>query len=426
VLPTEPVVYRQKANAQAAHEAIHPTAVDIALPEDLDSDELRLYDLIRCRFLASQCRPAVVAETVALIAAGSVAFRATGSVVTFVGYLHYLDGDEEDDGREEPARLPPLLRVGSIPDLEDSVVEKKNTAPRPRFTRATLIKEMERQGIGRPSTYVSAVAVLFDRDYLGESNEQVLPTSRGRVIDRALARAFPDLGAASNTAHMEAQLDRVGEGKLAWKSALGTWYRPFALRLATAAELFAADAVRPDVRVALPEAPRATDKACPCCQRPLMLRRGRKGAFLACTGYPACDYASDPSAKPSSLPCPCCQGPMEEVAGKFGAYARCLVRTCAGRVDLAAAAAETCPTCQAPMRDRGTFLSCSRYPECKGTRSKAIAAGKGDRACPKCGAGLRKRQGPQGPFWGCSAYPKCRHTVVVTAERRRSTRSKAS
>jgi DNA topoisomerase-1 len=341
--------------------------------------------------------------------------------VIFLGFLRYLEADEEQDEGGEGAWLPEV-EPGQALSLECLEIGAHVTQPRPRFTRATLIREMERVGIGRPATYVRAVQVLFEREYLTEAKKQVVPTGRGRVIDAALARAFPGLAEAAYTAQMEAELDRVGEGALRWQEVLRAWHGPFAAQLVQAGEAFAADAQRPEVQGQLPELPRATEKACPLCRKPLVQRLGKKGPFLTCTGYPGCTYTADPSAQPSATPCPSCRGRMEEVAGRYGRYARCLDRGCAGRVDLAPLAHEPCPVCQGPMRDRGAFFSCARYPACKGSLGKPqrpVEAKDEGKACPRCQSALARRQGPRGPFWGCTAYPRCRHTQRVTAERHR-------
>jgi DNA topoisomerase-1 len=420
-LPAVPPVYKSKANAQAAHEAIRPTHLEPG-PEGLEGREAALYDLIRRRFLASQSKPAVVAQTTVAIVSADTTWRARGEVVTVPGFLRYLTKDEDsekrkasnDDEEGDGAPLPPLA-VGQRLTLRDIEVMRKETKPPPRFTQATLVKEMERTGIGRPATYANTVAVLFAREYVAEEKAYLYPTSRGRLIDEMLGRAFPALLETAYTAAMEERLDDVEGGRRHWKAELREWYAGFEPAVKAAPALFAAEiARRPDLA---PAAPQRTDKVCPRCEKPLLLRTGKRGPFLACSGYPGCEYTADPSAKASEHPCPKCGGAMEELAGTYGPWARCL-KDCGGKMNLSSPPAEKCPRCQGPMRDRGTFLGCAAYPTCNGTiDKKALEKGK---KCPKCGAWMREGKNARGKFWGCSRYPECRHLQPIAAKKTRA------
>ena len=417
-LPAEPPAYKAKANAQEAHEAIRPTHLEPG-PADLGEREAALYDLVRRRFLASQAKAAVIAETIVCIRSGDTAWRARGETVKFPGFLRYLARDEESEQKAErdedgAAALPPLA-VGQRLTLRAVEVKRQETKPPSRYTRASLIAEMERKGIGRPSTYAATVAVLFEREYLGTEKRHVFPTTRGRLIDEMLGRAFPSVLEVAYTAAMEERLDEVAAGKREWKRELREWYAGFEPAVKAAPAVFAAEiAQRPDLAAA---APQPTDRACPRCAKPLVLRSGKKGPFLACSGYPACDYTADPSAKASERPCPACGGPMEELAGKSGPWARCLKKDCGGKLDLSPPSPHRCPKCQGVMKDRGTFFGCGAFPTCNGTiDKKAVEKGK---KCPKCGAWLRQGKSAKGRFWGCSRFPECRYIETSVGTKRR-------
>ncbi|MDP1918901.1 MAG: type I DNA topoisomerase [Myxococcales bacterium] len=427
-LPAEPVKYRNADSAQEAHEAIRPTAMQLEADVHLDEREEQLFSLINRRFLACQCRPARLDVTTVRTVAADVRFLARGTVVRFESFLRYAAEDEttaaaqHEGTAEDEAALPPLkleqeLAVASIAAKGDK------TKPQPRFTQATLIRELQRTGIGRPSTYAATVTLLFERRYLLEEKKAVAPTPRGRLVDGALSAAFPDVVATEYTARLEAQLDEVAAGKLRWKAALGTWHVGFAKQLAEASgvlQRFAREHVT--LVDAVGEASKSTGKPCPKCTKELILRQGSKGAFISCSGWPACDYRADPSARPSALKCPTCSSPMTEQDGKFGRYARCSVSGCTGRVDQSVTTQEECPRCHAPLKDKGAFLGCSNYPTCNFTvDAKALAhARKTGALCPKCGRLMVQRKGAKGPFLACIGYPECRHTAEAPTKAKKA------
>ncbi len=473
-LPSEPVRYRAKAGAQGAHEAIRPTSLEPTRQPKLQGEEAGLYDLIRRRFIACQCKPAVLMQTTVLIAAADTTWRAVGSIVHCDGFLHYLADEEEPQGedRDGDGKLP-RVQEGELLQLEKIEVLAKQTKPPPRYTQATLIKAMEATGIGRPSTYASTVRLLFDRVYTAEEKKNVYPTERGFLVDEMLGKAYPELLATETTAALESRLDEIAEGKRSWLAELRDWYGPFAKKLAAAPQIFARElGSRPEIAARAPSGVKPTGKPCPLCGKELLLRPRKKGdgSFLSCSGYPicayaanpdarrsgrkcprcerelllvarkngdgdyltcpgygeknakgerACSYIADPSAKASEHSCPKCQGSMEELSGRFGAYARCLKAGCGGVVELAPLTSEPCPFCEAPMRDKGKALSCSRYPQCRGYYDKAaLARSRREKTiCPECGKPLLRRKGPRGPFLGCAAYPKCRYICNSTATR---------
>jgi DNA topoisomerase-1 len=414
-LPAEPPRYKSKAGAQGAHEAIRPTSLDPDVVAKLAGGEAALYDLIRKRFIACQCRPAVISRTTVTIESGDTTWRASGSVIQFDSFLRYIRDDEDKkpkDGEEAEPRLP-AVSVGQVLELVAVDVAGKETKPPPRFTQATLVKEMERTGIGRPATYANTVAVLFAREYVAEEKDYLFPTSRGRLVDEMLGKAFPELLETQMTADMEGRLDQVADGERNWKDELRAWYTPFAAKLTAADAIYSAElARRPELAAAVPAAPKPTGTPCPRCGAELLLRPRKKGGeFLSCSSYPKCDYAADVTAKRSEHACPKCTGPMTEQVGKHGPYARCIKAGCGAFLDLAPAVDEPCPVCAAPMKDKGDFLSCSKYPMCKGSYDKAALAKakKTRKKCPKCSHLLVEKKGPRGKFLGCAAYPTCRY-----------------
>ncbi len=428
-LPAEPVRYRNADSAQEAHEAIRPTALSVPDDVSLSADQQALLELVSKRFLASQCKPARLAVTTVRTVAGELRFLATGTVVLEASFLALLD--DADDARPAESEedvgertLPPLSPNQSLTILR-AADEAKTTKPPPRFTQAGLIAAMERSGIGRPSTYAATITTLFERDYLGQEGKSVLPQPRGLLVDALVAAAFPTLVDAAYTADMERRLDDVAGGQRRWKDALRDWYGPFAKQLA-GAELALSTfvAAHRSWVESVSDGPKSTGKPCPRCGKELLLRTGKKGAFLACSGYPACDYSADPSARPSDAPCPACGGAMEKLDGRFGAYARCLKPGCTGRLDVSTLTAERCPRCGKPLRDKGAFLACSGYPACRFmVEKKALAkARKAKRECPQCGQLLVERKGPRGPFLACLGYPTCRHSQALPGREEKSAR----
>ncbi len=421
LLPEQPPRYRSASDAQEAHEAIRPTAATVDSDTTLSAEEEQLLGLIHRRFLASQCKPSLVERTVARIVAGPVRFLATGNVVVFDGFRAFLQADEDSADLEtatpEEPKLPRLKLQQQLPVRRLELRGDKTKSP-PRFTQATLIKEMTRLGIGRPSTLEPTLSTLFERTYLAEEKKAVLPTPRGRVVAAALCAAFPDLMEAAFTAQMEERLDEVAGGRRDWRLELTQWHRPFEKQLQRATGTIAAwyNAHREWVDT-VSDAPKSTGKSCPRCSKELLLKTGKNGAFLSCSGYPTCSYSVDPSARASTLPCPVCAGPMEEVDGKYGKRARCVREGCTGRADTSSTTEHQCPMCAGALRDKGEFLGCSHYPSCKFSidKSALTKAVKKSRRCPRCQQLLVEKRGPRGKFVGCITFPRCRHAEDAKA-----------
>ncbi|HEU4326198.1 MAG TPA: type I DNA topoisomerase [Roseiflexaceae bacterium] len=407
-LPEKPPVYKTKAKgAQEAHEAIRPTS-SRRLPERLRAlltpEQFRLYDLIWKRFIASQMAAAVFDSTTVDIGAGRsvrvdqtapYTFRATGSVLKFPGFLAVynvtLDEGEEDEDSER--RLPPLAEGEGL-DLQQLLPIQHFTEPPPRFTEASLVKELERLGIGRPSTYAPTISTIVDREYVEVAEKKLIPTTLGRVVTDLLVQHFGRIVDYSFTSDLEQQLDDIADGGKPWVPVLQAFYAPFEQTLETA---------RAEMRNVKREEV-LTDLTCPKCQQGILaIKFGRNGEFVACNRYPECDFTSD------------------------------FHRNGDGHILLdAASAPETsdvmCNICGRPMvikKSRfGPFLGCSGYPECSNTRR----LGKDGKpvplpeptgvTCPKCREGeLMQRRGKFGrPFYGCNRYPKCDFIVNDLAQ----------
>jgi DNA topoisomerase I len=311
-LPEKPPEYKSRAKrAQEAHEAIRPTSVGRdpeSLKEHLSRDEYRLYTLIWQRFVASQMAPAILDQTSVDIAAGAPGgpwpylFRATGSVVKFTGFLAvYEEGREEEEEAEEGAgvRLPGLDE-GELLDLLRLLPAQHFTQPPPRYTDASLIRAMEEYGIGRPSTYAPILQTLLARNYVGREQKRLVPTTLGFTVNDLLVEFFPDIVDVGFTAEMEERLDEVATGEVEWVPMLREFYQPFAETVEVA-------------RAEMPEIhyePEPTGELCPECGEPLLIRMGRFGKFIGCSGWPTCRYT-----QPIPLPdvvCPLCGGAVVE------------------------------------------------------------------------------------------------------------------
>ena len=371
-LPEKPNFFKSKKDAQDAHEAIRPT--DAArTPDDvkpfLSEDMFKLYQLIWQRFVASQMVPAVFDQTTVDVAAGDYTFRASGSVQKFDGYLAVYqvsaDDDEDADSEAGKALLPPLTEGESL-RLEALRPDQHFTEPPPRYTEATLVKELEEKGIGRPSTYASIISTIVDREYVTKDQGRFAPTMLGEKVSVLLVKSFEDIFDVGFTARMEEELDEIEEGKLPWKRAVKEFYGRFA------ADLEQAKDEMESYKAGIP-----TGQKCEKCgEGDLLERISRHGFFLGCSRYPDCDFIRDLSPE---MP------PEEE--GKI----------------------EACDNCGREMiikRGRwGMFLACTGYPDCKTTRRLKAGTRRAlqpdellDEKCPECGSQLVKKHGQYGEF----------------------------
>jgi DNA topoisomerase I len=392
-LPEKPNFYKSKKDAQEAHEAVRPTDVT-RTPEDvrkyLDDDLFKLYQLIWQRFVASQMRPAIFDQTTIDIRAGAYTFRASGSVQKFDGYLRVYqlpasaaDREEEERDEEGEGRALPEVREGQLLRLDKLRPEQHFTEPPPRYNDATLVKELEEDGIGRPSTYAAIISTLVEREYVTKNQGRFSPTMLGERVCKLLVKSFEDIFDLKFTARMEEELDEIEEGKLPWRESVKEFWEKFVIDLDKA-----------DEEMLSYKAGIATGRKCEKCgQGELLERISRHGFFLGCSRYPECDFIEDLS-------------PVDPDAGDENKVHYC----------------DNCGKEMAVKRGRfGTFLACTGYPDCKttrrlvqGTRIAHQPDEPLDEKCPTCGSGLLKKHGRFGEFIGCSAYPKCKYTRPIT------------
>jgi len=395
-VPEKPNVYTNRKAAQDAHEAVRPSDVQRRpdqLKKYLSAEQYKLYQLIWKRFVASQMTPAVYDTTTidfevgrAEAAAGAAGkakggvaaaaaapaqylFRATGSVVIFDGYhVLYREGHEAEEGLTLDDLAPvPALKPGERADVREVVPSQHFTEPPPRFSEASLVKELERLGIGRPSTYASIVYTLRARDYVRLDQRRFHTTELGETVAKVMVSRFPDIFNVGFTSEMEEELDKVEEGELGWQKVLDNFWHPFADALG---KVDTKEMIREAYDVGnLEETP------CPECGGQLTVKSGRFGPFIACSNYPECRYTKP--LKRDKVP----DRPTDEV----------------------------CKLCGAPMVIKtgryGEFLACTRYPECKHTRPIPLGV-----KCPTCGTGeLAERRTKRGKrsFFGCTNYPDC-------------------
>jgi DNA topoisomerase-1 len=411
-LPDKPRAYRARKQAQEAHEAIRPTSMeftpDLVKPH-LGRDEFRLYSLIWNRFVASQMESAVFDVTRVDIAAGPFTFRANGSVLKSAGFLAvYHEAKEEDNDvkdDEEPDdsvdRRLPKLKQGQTLELQQLLSRQRFTQPRPRFSEATLVRELEENGIGRPSTYASILSTIMDRDYVQKDKRRFFPTDLGFLVNDLMVESFGDIVDVGYTARMEEELDRIEEGDLSWTDALREFHEKFEVDLQRAKV-----EMRDVKRETIP-----TDQKCDKCGKPMVLKWGRFGQFLACSGYPDCKNTRDISDSDN-----------DSRTTMAAAAKTAKVVAVPNPIEEQAAPCEKCGQPMVLRRGRfGQFLACSGYPDCKTTRKVTVSRdGKAeakpdvllDEDCPRCGAKLACKQGRYGEFTACSTYPKCRYVKM--------------
>jgi DNA topoisomerase-1 len=394
-LPESANIYKSKKDAQDAHEAVRPTSMEHS-PDDvakyLAEDELKLYRLIWNRFVASQMTPAVFDQTTIDISArgkdsGDYLFRATGSVLKFGGFLKvYEEGkDQADEEDEEMKHRLPAVAEGEHLKLRSLAPEQHFTEPPPRYNEATLVKKLEADGVGRPSTYASILSTIQEREYVRKEGGRFYPTELGRVVTGLLLENFDDIFDVQYTARMEEELDEIEAGKIAWRVAIGEFYEKFDKDLKHAEEHM----------TNIKRMERPTDLICEKCGKPLVIKWGRHGSFIACTGYPDCTYTRELTVD------------LPDV----------------DKIDLAEQGDEEyCENCGRPMvlkKGRfGTFFACTGYPDCKTTKPIGGTQKKPDvpldEKCPVCGSNMVLKTGRFGEFTACGNYPTCKHVKQKT------------
>jgi DNA topoisomerase I len=407
---------KARPGAQEAHEAIRPTE-PARRPEDirqyLSADQYRVYELVWRRFVASRMAAAQYAGTTVDIEAGALGLRASGSVLVFDGFYRVW---ERDDEKEEQL---PELTTGEVLGFHGLEPEQHFTQPPPRYTEATLINELEKRGIGRPSTYATIVGTIQDHTYVEQRERRLHPTPLGEAVNTIMVGHFNEIVEDRYTAAMEERLDEVEQGRVEWVPVVGDFYLPLERMLSAAKEAMPAEtgeecpechegqlvmkasrfgpfkgcsrypacrfrqAVLPGGQ---PDQPKLLEEVCPDCGKPLQARKGRYGEFVGCSGYPECKYVQRDQQKTEAVPtgqaCPeCNQGELVERQGRYG-----------------------------------PFVACNRYPDCKyrankgkdgSTKPKAEVKVL-EEACPICGKPMVERAGRYGPFKSCSDYPRCK------------------
>jgi len=436
-LPQTPNTYKEKKEAQAAHEAIRPTSAmrhPDQVKQYLKEDEYKVYKLIWQRFVASQITPAVFDQTTVDIDAKSGAdvfwFRVTGSVMKFDGFLRVYEESKEgkDEEDEELKHKLPPLEAGQKLTLKELKPEQHFTEPPPRYNEASLVKELEERGIGRPSTYSAILSTIQERQYVQKVGGKFSPTEIGLVVTDLLVENFPDIFDIQYTARLEEELDEIEEGKEGWKQALGDFYKKFEKDLR-----YAHKHMENIKRMEKP-----TDEKCERCGSPLVIKWGKHGSFYACSSYDkenpeSCTFTKE---NPINLPdldtaeiqettqeeyCENCGRVMVLKRGRFGQFMACTGypdckttrRLDQGKRVPDIPLEELCPKCGRNLMIRhgryGEFTSCSGYPDCKYVKQNFIGV-----KCPLCKEGdlVEKKARKGNTFYGCGNYPKCKFTAA--------------
>jgi len=393
-LPEQPNTYKEKKEAQAAHEAIRPTSAlrhPDRIKQYLKEDEYKVYKLVWQRFVASQINPAVFDQTTVDIDARSGGdsfwFRVTGSVLKFDGFLKiYKESQEgEDEEAEELKHKLPPLEAGQKLTLKSLKPEQHFTEPPPRYNEASLVKELEERGIGRPSTYSAIITTIQERQYVQKLGGKFVPTEIGLVVTDLLVENFRDIFDFQYTARLEEELDEIEEGKEKWTDTLAEFYKRFAKDLK-----YAEKHMENIKRMEKP-----TDEKCERCGSPLVIKWGKHGSFYACSSYDKDDPESCTFTKENPINLPDLDSAdMQETTQE-----------------------EYCENCGRVMvlkRGRfGQFMACTGYPDCKTTRrldqGRKVPDIPLDEICPKCGRNLVIRHGRYGEFTSCSGYPECKY-----------------
>jgi DNA topoisomerase I len=397
-LPETPNTYKEKKDSQGAHEAIRPTSAmrhpDL-VKQYLKEDEFKVYKLIWQRFVASQIMPAVFDQTTVDIDAKAKAktgndvfwFRVTGSVMKFDGFLRVYEESKEgkDEEDEELKHKLPALEAGEKLTLKELKPEQHFTEPPPRYNEASLVKELEERGIGRPSTYAAILSTIQERQYVQKLGGKFTPTEIGLVVTDLLVENFRDIFDIAYTAGLEEKLDEIEEGKEKWTDTLAEFYKKFTKDLK-----YAEKHMENIKRMEKP-----TDEKCEKCGAPLVIKWGRHGSFYACSTYDkedpnTCTFTKE---NPINLPDLDSADVQETTQEEY---------------------CENCGRVMVLKRGRfGQFMACTGYPDCKTTRrldqGKKVPDIPLDEPCPKCGRNMMIRHGRYGEFTACSGYPECKY-----------------
>ena len=368
-LPKAPKVYTKKSKgAQEAHEAIRPTMLQFT-PEVaqsfLKADEIKLYRLIYERFMACQMEDAIFEQQSIIFKGNENEFRASGRKLIFDGFYAVTGAEDKD-------KLLPTLQEGDKAEIQSVKPEQHFTEPPSRYSEASLIKKLEAEGVGRPSTYAPTIATLSNRTYVTIEKKQIIPTEIAFTVTEILEKNFPNIVDINFTAEMEEELDEIAEGEIDWQKLLLEFYEKFMQQIEEGKKNIVS------LKLAKP-----LGRTCPKCgEHELLLRSGRFGNFIACSGFPKCKYTEQ------------CDEEGNKVEKKE------------------TTADEKCEKCGADMIVKsgrnGQFLACSNYPECKNTKSINVEEKVSKTPCPDCGGKISLKNSRRGPFWGCENYPECK------------------
>ncbi len=368
-LPKEPKTYNKKSkNAQEAHEAIRPTMLQFT-PEVaqsfLKADEIKLYRLIYERFMACQMEDARFEQQSIIFKGNENEYRASGRKLIFDGFYAVTGAEDKD-------KLLPVLNEGDKAEIQSIKPEQHFTEPPARYSEASLIKKLESEGVGRPSTYAPTIATLSNRTYVTIEKKQIIPTEIAFTVTEILEKNFPNIVDINFTANMEEELDEIAEGKVNWQKLLLDFYGKFMKQIEEGKENIVSLKLAKPLGITCPK----------CGEHELLLRSGRFGNFIACSGFPKCKYTQQ------------CDEEGNAVEKKE------------------TTADEKCDKCGADMIVKngrnGQFLACSNYPDCKNTKSINVEEKVSETPCPDCGGKISLKNSRRGPFWGCENYPECK------------------
>ena len=368
-LPKEPKTYNKKSkNAQEAHEAIRPTMLHFT-PEVaqsfLKADEIKLYRLIYERFMACQMEDARFEQQSIIFKGNESEYRASGRKLIFDGFYAVTGAEDKD-------KLLPVLKEGDKAELQSIKPEQHFTEPPARYSEASLIKKLESEGVGRPSTYAPTIATLSNRTYVTIEKKQIIPTKIAFTVTEILEKNFSNIVDINFTANMEEELDEIAEGKVNWQKLLLDFYGKFMKQIEEGKENIVSLKLAKPLGITCPK----------CGEHELLLRSGRFGNFIACSGFPKCKYTQE---------CDKEGNPIEKKE---------------------TTADEKCDKCGADMIVKngrnGQFLACSNYPDCKNTKSITVEEKVSETPCPDCGGKISLKNSRRGPFWGCENYPDCK------------------
>jgi len=439
-LPHKPHTYKNGQKAQDAHEAIRPSTMAYKpqdIKEYLTPDQFKLYQLIWNRFVASQMNPAIFDQTTIDITGAGCIFRAQGQVLKFPGFtIVYTESKEEkeEENGNGTDKLLPMLKEQETLKLLKLDTQQKFTQPPPRYSEASLVRELEENGIGRPSTYAAILSTIQDREYVTLEKGKFFPTELGKVVTELLVHSFPTILDLAFTADMENKLDAIENGENKRVKTLQDFYKLFSKEL---------DKAKDEMRnVKREETP--TDLVCEKCNSPMVIKWGKNGRFLCCSNYPGCkntmNFTHDENGKvkhvekqTTEIKCTKCGKPMLVKEGRFGQFLACsgypeckntmnATKNENGEIVVqeAPTTTEVCEMCGKPMavkRGRyGQFLGCTGYPECKNikrmgkdgkvTKQEVVMS---DETCDICGKPMAVKRGRYGQFLGCTGYPECKN-----------------